>query len=248
MGERRLAGRQLDAWLRQLLFDIQHCSLPASNRSFRFIGPRQRAAWRRARPRHRPGREDWRSTSPSPAASRAQADPQFFTQTPDHQAVPDPCPPPTGSSPRSRFPFPLDLRVHQQHKDEASSASGLRSSSGDPAGVTKIEPAAFNAGPSRPAPRSPHDGSRPRAEARSLSPSRASSASASVSPPPRRPPKRPLKPLRQLSALARRFVDVEAGVAGYASADEEDVDGSSDRSSAVIEEIEDPTESESEGG
>jgi hypothetical protein len=138
--------------------------------------------------------------------------------------------------------------MHQQHKNEASSASGLRSSSGDSADGQKVQAAVLDAGSSTLAQRSSIVDNRPRTAGRPGSPS---TASASPSPPPRRPRKRPLKRRHLLSALARRFIDIEAGVAGYASADEdedEEADDGSDHSSAVSEEIENSTEGESESG
>lgn len=102
---------------------------------------------------------------------------------------------------RDPQPFPIDLRAHQQHQADLSlarhSPNGERSEN---AKTTLF--------------RQPTEGNCP-------TPSDLSSSE--PTPPPRAPHRRkPTHYLSQLSVLARRFLDVEAGVEGHASEDEED--------------------------
>lgn len=107
----------------------------------------------------------------------------------------------SGRRRRDPQPFPIDLHAHQQHQADLSLARHSPNEEHSEHAQTTLC-------------RQPTEGN---------CPTPSDSSSSEPSPPPLAPHRRePAKCLSQLSVLARRFLDVEAGVEGYASEDEED--------------------------
>lgn len=107
----------------------------------------------------------------------------------------------SGRRRRDPQPFPIDLRAHQQHQADLSLARHSPNEERSEHAQTTLC-------------RQPTEGN---------CPTPSDSSSSKPSPPPLALHRRePAKCLSQLSLLARRFLDVEAGVEGYASEDEED--------------------------